>query len=41
MREIITGADLRRMIISAAAAIEINKQGLNDLNVFIDSMMNG
>ena len=34
MREIITGADLRRMIISAAAAIEINKQGLNDLNVF-------
>ena len=34
MREIITGADLRRMIISAAASIEINKQGLNDLNVF-------
>ena len=34
MREIITGSDLRRMIISAAAAIEINKQGLNDLNVF-------
>ena len=34
MREIINGADLRRMIISAAAAIEINKQGLNDLNVF-------
>ena len=34
MKEIITGADLRRMIISAAAAIEINKQALNDLNVF-------
>ncbi|MBQ1170035.1 MAG: DAK2 domain-containing protein [Oscillospiraceae bacterium] len=30
----INGADLRRMIISAAAAIEINKQALNDLNVF-------
>ena len=34
MKQIINGADLRRMIISAAAAIEINKQGLNDLNVF-------
>jgi len=34
VREIITGSDLRRMIISAAAAIELNKQGLNDLNVF-------
>ncbi|MDO5401670.1 MAG: DAK2 domain-containing protein [Eubacteriales bacterium] len=34
MREIITGADLRRMIISAAAAIENNKQALNELNVF-------
>ena len=34
MREIITGSDLRRMIISAAASIELNKQGLNDLNVF-------
>jgi len=34
VREIINGADLRRMIISAAASIEINKQGLNDLNVF-------
>ena len=34
MRQIINGADLRRMIISAAAAIEINKQALNDLNVF-------
>ena len=34
MKQIINGADLRRMIISAAAAIEINKQALNDLNVF-------
>ena len=34
MKQIVNGADLRRMIISAAAAIEINKQGLNDLNVF-------
>ena len=34
MKQIITGADLRRMIISAAAAIEINKQALNELNVF-------
>ena len=34
MRQTISGADLRRMIISAAAAIEINKQALNDLNVF-------
>ena len=34
MKQMINGADLRRMIISAAAAIEINKQGLNDLNVF-------
>jgi len=34
LREIITGYDLRRMIISAAASIELNKQGLNDLNVF-------
>ena len=34
MKQIINGADLRRMIISAAAAIEINKQPLNDLNVF-------
>ena len=34
MKQTINGADLRRMIISAAAAIEINKQGLNDLNVF-------
>ena len=34
MKQVINGADLRRMIISAAAAIEINKQALNDLNVF-------
>ena len=34
MRETINGADLRRMIISAAAAIENNKQALNELNVF-------
>ena len=34
MRQTINGADLRRMIISAAAAIEINKQALNELNVF-------
>ena len=34
MKQIVGGADLRRMIISAAAAIENNKQGLNELNVF-------
>ena len=34
MKQIINGADLRRMVISAAAAIEMGKQGLNDLNVF-------
>ena len=34
MKQIMTGADLRRMIISAAANIEIHKQQLNDLNVF-------
>ena len=34
MKQIINGADLRRMVISAAAAIELNKQALNDLNVF-------
>ena len=34
MKQIVNGADLRRMIISAAAAIEINKQALNELNVF-------
>ena len=34
MKQTINGADLRRMIISAAAAIENNKQALNELNVF-------
>ena len=34
MKQIMNGADLRRMIISAAANIEIHKQQLNDLNVF-------
>ena len=34
MKQVINGADLRRMIISAAANIEIHKQPLNDLNVF-------
>jgi len=34
VRQTINGADLRRMIISAAASIEIHKQALNDLNVF-------
>ena len=34
MKQIIGGADLRRLVISAAAAIEINKQQLNELNVF-------
>ena len=34
MKQIINGADFRRMMISAAAAIEMNKQALNELNVF-------
>ena len=34
MKQTINGADLRRLFINAAAAIEINKQALNDLNVF-------
>ena len=34
MRQIINGTDLRRMLISAAASIEIQKQALNELNVF-------
>jgi len=34
LRQTINGTDLRRMIISAAASIEINKQALNELNVF-------
>ena len=34
MKQVINGADFRRMIISAAAAIEQHKQALNELNVF-------
>ena len=34
MRQTVNGGDLRRLIISAAASIEINKQTLNELNVF-------
>ena len=34
MRQTIDGAAFRRMVISAAAAIEINKQRINELNVF-------
>jgi len=34
LRQTINGADLRRMIISAAASIDIHKQALNELNVF-------
>ncbi len=34
LKQIIYGSDLRRMIISAAASIENNKQALNELNVF-------
>ena len=34
MKPIINGADLRRMILSAAASIENHKQKLNELNVF-------
>ena len=34
MRQTIRGGELRRLIINAAAAIEVNKQALNDLNVF-------
>ncbi len=34
MRQTINGADFRRLMISAAAAIENNKQKLNELNVF-------
>lgn len=34
MRQIIDGTSFRRMVISAAAAIEINKDQINDLNVF-------
>ena len=34
MRQTINGGELRRLLISAAASIEINKQTLNELNVF-------
>ena len=34
MKQIINGADFRRLAISAAANVEIHKQQLNDLNVF-------
>ena len=34
MRQTIDGVAFRRMIISAAAAVEINKQKINELNVF-------
>ncbi len=34
MRQTINGSDFRRLVISAAPAIEINKQKLNELNVF-------
>ena len=34
MRKTINGAEFRQLVISAAASIEINKQKLNELNVF-------
>ena len=34
MKQIINGSDFCRLVISAAASVEINKQKLNDLNVF-------
>ena len=34
MKQIINGADFRRLVINAAANIELNKQKLNELNVF-------
>ena len=34
MKQTINGADFRRLMISAAASIEIHKQQLNELNVF-------
>jgi len=34
MKQTINGADFRRMVLSAAASVEIHKQKLNDLNVF-------
>ena len=34
MKQIMNGADFRRMVISAAASVELSKQQLNELNVF-------
>ena len=34
MKQIMNGADFRRMVISAAASVELHKQQLNELNVF-------
>ena len=34
MKEFITGAELKSMFISAAACVDLNKQTINDLNVF-------
>ena len=34
MRKFITGGDFKKMVINAAAAIEIKKQPINELNVF-------
>ncbi len=34
MKEFISGADLKGMFISAAASVDLNKQQINDLNVF-------
>jgi len=34
LKQIMNGADFRRLVISAAASVEIHKQQLNELNVF-------
>ena len=34
MKEFISGAELKSMFISAAASVDLNKQQINDLNVF-------
>ena len=34
MKQIMNGADFRRLVISAAASVELHKQQLNELNVF-------
>lgn len=34
MKEFISGAELREMLISAAASVDLSKQQINDLNVF-------